>query len=69
MACRNLCERLDFKAISGEMSYKDGKKYCRICETSHGKFLSLLWDGIKKVSNWKGAKREVENEQIIVIYK
>jgi predicted amidophosphoribosyltransferase len=27
-----LCERLDFKAISGEMNYKDGKKYCRRCE-------------------------------------
>ncbi|WP_236561703.1 hypothetical protein, partial [Nitrososphaera sp. AFS] len=32
MACRNLCERLDSKAISGEMNYKDGRKYCRRCE-------------------------------------
>ena len=70
LTCRNLCERLDPKDTSGENNYKDGRKYCRRCEIffgSLGKFLSLLWNGSKKVTNWKKAKREAKSEQIIII--
>jgi predicted amidophosphoribosyltransferase len=69
LACRNLCERLDTKATSGEMNYKDEKKYCRRCEIflfNFGNFCPCCGMALRKSPTGRVQREKLRTSKLLL---
>jgi predicted amidophosphoribosyltransferase len=65
----NLCERLDSKAITGQMNYKDGRKYCRRCEiflVHLGNFCPCCGMALRKSPTGKKQKEKLRMSKLLL---